>query len=613
MFGHLIKCLISITADKVQGPEALEPSEENVSLPERLVVVGGVDSSPEVSPTAYVAEELVPAGDSLSAHEDGPQESAPRELLIAVPQEYSEDDVASADAPSEDNEVDVLPESPVQHHEEDPVQIAPIIISSETSEYGAPSFEDDGPMLLTVPDDNAEVEADRSQVSLLKTAKEEESAVLTAGTEDKKADEKTFPAEEAAPEETAVIVLEETVQQEPDTESLQVASSSTKEPTEHVKEENAGVPIALEENTGEYLVIKEPKEESVVLAGAEIENNEADLDEFAAEETAPEETAVKETAEQEPHTDEEVEKEYIVSSDIKKGQEHLKEEDAVVMESAVEVEEEEEAVVLFPATFEDRVEHVAEETAPESGSVEPAVIVPVDSSEVEPEQKEQVEEEPIFTAAEEVLEAPEAEDPFTVVPADPNTNKKGQEGIATQELPPDIVVLAEHTSGEPSPKDVIVITPPEDPDKKVSEDYTEEEKVQLDSFPQEPAVEMYEPDGSDGDIFIISDTETTSRTPAQDPAETVPVTTTEILTEASVEPFTTHSPAVTDAEADIFSASVEGVSVTGFTTHSDDFKAAGILTENEGKKTLVNLNCTLRHILKRTSLFLCTVIRHSRT
>lgn len=560
---------------------------------------------PEVSPTANIAEEEILAGDLVSAYpnERGPQESAPREYLFAVPQEFSEDD-----ASSEDSEVDVLPvavksESPVQHHVHAPVHIAPItVIPLETSEdgapeeHGAPSSEDIGQMLLIVPNDNAEVEPDTFPEPLLKTSEEKESAVLVpAEAEDEGADQHEFAAEEEVPEETAVMVLEETAEQEPDTgkqrESVQVVSSGTKEATEHVKEENAFAPIVLEENAEQDLVIEEPEEESAVLAPAETQNKEADQDTFAAEETVPEELIVillEEPAEEQPLTEDQGEKVYIVSTDRKEASEHLKEEgDAVVMEEnavdSVFKEPEEESVVLFPVQFEDDGEHAAEETAPqESGSEEPAAIVPVDSSEGESEQKEQVKEETVSkvsSAADKKGEPPEAEAPVTVVPVDLKTNKEGQEETATQEL--SLVILVEPTSEEPSLEDVILITPLEDPDKKVSEDYMEEEKVQTDPLPQEPALEEYEPDESDRDILIISVTDTTSDTTVQDPAEKVPVAATEILTEASAEPVTSRAPAVTDAEVEIVPASVEDVSVTDFTTHSDDFKAAGILTENE--------------------------------
>lgn len=525
----------SVVAEKA-GPEDLELAEEKESVQEKLVpaVAGEMAPSPEGLPTKEdidnITEVPVLTGVPVSPGPDEAvsQESAPRELLVAAPQEYSEDDAGFADKSPEDTEVDALSvavesESPDQHHVEEPVQIAPIpVIPMETSEDGAPEEHAEGEAaprqtLLIVPDDNTEVEPDASQEPPPETPEEEKTADLVpAETEIEEADQDKFVVEETAPEEPAVIDLEEPAKQEADTEkqgeTVHFVFLDTKEAPEHdEEEEDAFFPVVLEENAEEDPAVEEPEGESVVL---------------------------------------------------------------------------------FPAQFEDQVEPAADKTAPqESGSEGLAVIVPVDPSEEESKQEEQVIEETILLVSsveQEKIEAPEgdteAEPLVTVVPADVETNEEAQEKTATQESAPEIAVLLEPTSEEPAPEDLIFIVSLEDPDEEISEDYAEEE-VQSDPHPQEPALEGddNEPDDSDPDILIVSVTETTSETETTvlDPVEKVPVAATEILTEASVESVTSPAPPVTDAEVESVPVSVESVSVTGVTTHSDDFKAAGIPTEDE--------------------------------
>lgn len=554
-FALLIKCLISITAIKViqfsavaeePHPEDLDLAEGKESVQEKLdpVVVGEVD--PGLSPTVNT-----------------------RKPLFAAPQKYPEDDAASADGSPEDTEVEVLPvaaesEPPDQHQVEDQVQTSPIPVIP--SEDGAPEKHAEeeatpGQMLSIVPDDNDEVEPGDPLDPLLKTQEEEKSAILVpAGPEREEADQDQSAAEETASEEPAVIVFKEPAEQEPGEET----QKDTKEAPQHVtaEEEESVSPIVLEEN---------------------VEEDEA------AEETAPEEPAVVffvEPAEQGPDTQEQGEPEQVGSPDTKEAAEHVKEEeDGVIMEGDPAIEEpEEESVILLPVLVEDEGEPATEEPAlQETGSEDPAVVVPVDSSEVESEQEEQVAEEIVSLdspVVEERVEAPELDSFVNVDRAELETNVEGEE------------VYVEPTSEEPFPEDLIYILPLEDPDEKVSVDYTEEE-VQSDPLPQEPVLEEHdsEPDDTDPHTLIFSVTETTSETETTvlDPTEKVPVAATELSTEASVEPVTSHSPAVTGAEVETVPASV-GVGATDITTHSDDFDAAGVLTEEESAgKNLVTL------------------------
>ncbi|XP_018556088.2 fibrous sheath CABYR-binding protein [Lates calcarifer] len=359
------------------GPE--EPHTCKELVQEKLIPVIAVEAppSPEESPAeediAVAVREPepeprpVPVEDALSADADEAvsQGSDPWEPLAAAQQESSEEETvlveaAMAEASPDETRIEVAPiateerESPDQQDVEDPAQEAPIVVIPVNTS------EDEEKSVVLVP---AEPETEE--------VVQEEPAV-----------DETAP-EESGPEEPAVIVPVESAEEDPE---------------EQTKEEDAVVPLVLEEYTEEHPATdEEPEEESVVLVPVEPEETIPIISLETTKEESPEEQAkedalvpivLEENAEEDPATEEEPEEEFVV------------------------------LVPVDPETKEeDEVEPAAEETAPEESAPEhPVVIVPVDSSEGEPAQEEEVAEETIPNV---FPEASKEEAAVTVASVDP--------------------------------------------------------------------------------------------------------------------------------------------------------------------------------------------------
>lgn len=202
-----------------------------------------MEQLPEVSPTkGDVAEEPVLFGDLVFADLDEvvPQELAHPELLGAAPDEYSEKEVPT-DASLD---VEVAPPAAVESESADRVEnldqkalisVIPVETLEDEAQEDA-GEEEAGNKLLTLPEVDAEVEADASYNLLPETPEAED-------------------WKETDPEESAVIVLDD---QEPETTHL-VSSDALEE------EDKAVDLMVLDEDTEDDLIDAELEEESYHL------------------------------------------------------------------------------------------------------------------------------------------------------------------------------------------------------------------------------------------------------------------------------------------------------------------------------------------------------------
>lgn len=283
----------------------------------------------------------------------------------------------------------------------------------------------------------------------------------------------------------------------------------------------------------------------------------------------------------------------------------------LVPDDNTEVEEK-----LLPLTPEEEKSEAVEagqgeleagEPAPhESAQEDPDVIVPLDPAELEPDQEEQEETVPLILSERKeeeafepvVVEENAKEDPVTheePLPSSPEEEEPvvldeldGQEEVDAGETTPEmpaVIVFVGPTSEEPALEDPILIIHLEDLEEYAAENNTEE-VVQSDPLTQEAVLEEdttpqeNEAGDRDAEILVTSVAGTTSGTIEEvlDPGEEVPAAATEV--HDALEPVTTPAPAVTDEQAETVPASVESGGGT-VETHSEDFKAELVLTEEE--------------------------------